>query len=106
MFIIRPDEFTFEKKKDSNQSYLQMTKQMSASIDKRRSMNPSQKNNRTMDSSADVDELLAGNWKSSNTTGSTAPIRGNSLVRRMTMRPSKVSTLLEVQEISASYGSK
>ena len=73
-----------------------MTKQLSATVDKRRSMNPSSKNNRTLDSSAEVDELLAGNWKSSNTTGSTAPIRGNSLVRRMTMRPSKVSTLLEV----------
>ena len=47
----------------------------------------------THDNEAELDELIEGNWNPNATSGS---IRGNSLVRRLTLNSSKVTSLLEV----------
>ena len=103
--VARPEEFSFDRKVDRSDAKSRSLKMhTSQSLDKRRSAAPG-KNNRSMDNTAEIDEILEGNWNSNTTSGS-ALARGNSLLRRMTMRQSKVSTLLEVQDISSSRGRK
>ena len=61
--------------------------------------------NRTLNNEAELDELLDGHWDP-NTSNGSIPMRGNSLVRRLTLSSSKVNSLLEVQDISAPFGRK
>ena len=77
-------------------------RQKAHSPDKKRKLANKEYVNQTLNNETDLNELLESDWNP-NTTRESIAMRG-SLVRRLTLNSSKVTTLHDIQDISAPFG--